>query len=71
MKCIKHYVTMEVVRVTNKDAERYTAPTPTVPGGMWRYCSKQEWKEQRIRDHTLSSLNELSKAFTALRHWGR
>jgi hypothetical protein len=48
MKCIKHILTNEIVRVTNEKAEEMIASDPLRPCVyVYVYVPKSEWKKQR------------------------
>jgi len=43
MKCLKHILSDEVVRVTDKEAQALRDADPLEPK-CWQYCPKHEWK---------------------------
>jgi hypothetical protein len=43
MKCLKHLLTDEVIRVSDEKAEAIRAEDTLEPK-CWQYCPKHEWK---------------------------
>ncbi len=46
MKCIKHFLTNEVRRVSDEEADAIRAKDKLEPKA-WQFCPKSEWKAQR------------------------
>lgn len=43
MKCLKHILSNEVIRVSDEKAKAIRAADPLEPK-CWQYCPKHEWK---------------------------
>jgi hypothetical protein len=46
MKCLKHILTDEVIRVSEQEAQAIRAADPLEPK-CWQHCPKHEWKASR------------------------
>lgn len=47
MKCMKHILTSEVIRVSD-ERSRVIRAADTLEPKCWQYCGKQEWKRAAL-----------------------